>query len=96
LNPKLLPKELKQQTTLAWQQFTDNMEQEYSANPKMQLERQLRQSRRFGNSVIDYMNSEDWNEHWHEFVNYSNSLDRYHKTNILDWYPEFEPYWSKK
>jgi radical SAM protein with 4Fe4S-binding SPASM domain len=96
LNPKLLPKELKQQTTLAWQQFADNMEQEYSANPKMKLERQLRQSRRFGNSVIDYMNSEDWNEHWHEFVNYSNSLDRYHKTNILDWYPEFEPYWSKK
>jgi len=93
LNPKLLPLQLKQQTTEQWNEFSERMQQEYATNPNINLERQLRQSRRFGNSVIDYMNSEDWHEHWQEFVNYSRALDRYHQTNILDWYPEYREYW---
>ena len=87
-----MPAALKQQTTEQWQEFSERMEEEFAINPKINLERQMRQARRFGNSVIDYMNSEDWNEHWQDFVNYTRALDKYHQTNILDWYPEFAPY----
>ena len=41
------------------------------------------------------MNGGDWFEHWQEFINYMRPQDRYHKTNILDVYPEFRPYWEK-
>ena len=55
----------------------------------------LERWKKFGNNVINYMNGEDWSEHWNEFIEYMRPQDRYHNTNILDVYPEFEPYWEK-
>jgi len=38
------------------------------------------------------MNSGDWNQHWHEFVDYSLVLDKNLGTDIITVYPEFEQY----
>jgi hypothetical protein len=45
---------------------------------------------KFGNMIVDYMNSENWHEHWHEFVDYSAVLDDHFKTDLYSVYPEFK------
>ena len=94
LNPKLLPNELKEKVTAEWQAFSQDSSWMSMYTPAFN-ENFLRRMNMFGNNVINYMNGEDWHdEYWHEFVNYSNAQDRYHKTNILDYYPEYEKYWK--
>ena len=36
------------------------------------------------------MNSEDWHDHWTEFIDYSSELDAYFKTNLVEVYPEYK------
>jgi hypothetical protein len=50
---------------------------------------------KFGNQVVDYMNSGDWNKHWNEFIDYSLVLDKNLGTNIIDVYPEFALHFPK-
>jgi len=97
LNPRLLPTELKQQVTDNWRDWSNNAEanlrRTHTSNT-LNINKQIKRTQRFGNSVIDYMNSEDWYEsNWDDFKSYTTALDRHHNTDILDWYPEFKPYW---
>ena len=85
LNPKLLPKELKQQVTNQWQQLRDS--NNYSKQTQNRWQK-------FGDNVVHYMNGEDWHEHWHEFIQYTAAQDKHHNTNILDYYPEYKDYWN--
>ena len=97
LNPRLLPPELKQQVTAQWNDWITNAEtnlRRTQTSNHVDIPTQIRRATRFGNSVVDYMNSEDWHDaHWQEFKNYTTALDKFHGTDILEWYPEFKPYW---
>jgi len=97
LNPRLLPPELKQQVTAQWKDWIANAEtnlRRTQTSNHVDIQTQIKRATRFGNSVVDYMNSENWyDEHWQEFKNYTSALDKFHGTDILEWYPEFKPYW---
>ena len=100
LNPKLLPDQLKQQATYDWNHFIERVKTNQHrwlrgcADDKWNKDC-LQRWKKFGGNIINYMNGEDWFEHWQEFIDYMRPQDRYHKTNILDVYPEFQPYWEK-
>lgn len=94
LNPKLLPKELKEKITTEWNAWIDNIDVNIQKCLK-QLPNTDYQSHRknilkFGQMVIDYMNSADWHEHWHEFLDYSALLDEHFNTKLTEVYPEYE------
>ena len=100
LNPKLLPDQLKQQATYDWNRFIERVETNQHRWLRGDYEEWwngdcLHRWKKFGGNIINYMNGEDWFEHWQEFIDYMRPQDRYHKTNILDVYPEFQPYWEK-
>ena len=45
--------------------------------------------------MIQYMYSEDWyDQHWQEFIDYTNQLDKSRNENILDLVPEFGEFWN--
>lgn len=96
LNPRILPVELKEKTTDSWNKWLENIEENLSKNKKnsIDLENQIMCAKRYGNTVITYMNSSNDNDDWNKFIEYATTLDNYHKTNILEVYPEFKPYWK--
>jgi hypothetical protein len=47
----------------------------------------------WGTSVINYMNSEDRYCDWILFQNYITVMDQHFKSNVLDVFPEFKPFW---
>jgi radical SAM protein with 4Fe4S-binding SPASM domain len=99
LNPKLLPQELKDKVTVEWKEWIKDIDNNIAKNVKYthntDLELHKRSILKFGNQVVDYMNSADWHKHWPEFVDYTNTLDLHLKTDILDVYPEFDNYFTK-
>lgn len=76
LNIKLLPKHLKEKVTKDFY----NVKRETN-DPNVH---------KFGQNVIDYMNSEDLSSEWDTFINYAKSLDRYHGTDLFEVYPEYK------
>ena len=99
LNPKLLPQELKDKVTVEWKEWIKDIDNNIAKNVKYthntDLELHKKSILKFGNQVVDYMNSADWHTHWSEFVDYTNTLDDHLKTDILDVYPEFTNYFTK-
>jgi hypothetical protein len=99
LNPKLLPQELKDKVTAEWTAWIKDIDNNIAKNVKytnnIDLELHKKSVLKFGNQVVDYMNSADWHNHWPEFVDYTNTLDAHLKTDILDVYPEFNNYFTK-
>jgi len=99
LNPKLLPQELKDKVTAEWKEWIKDIDNNIAKNVKYthntDLELHKKSILKFGNQVVDYMNSADWYKHWPEFVDYTNTLDLHLKTDILDVYPEFTNYFTK-
>lgn len=99
LNPKLLPQELKDKVTVEWKEWIKDIDNNIAKNVKytnnIDLELHKKSILKFGNQVVDYMNSADWHKHWPEFVDYTNTLDDHLKTDILDVYPEFANYFTK-
>lgn len=99
LNPKLLPQVLKDKVTAEWEEWKSNIDDNIVKHLKQTRNNDLEQHKqsvlKFGNQVVDYMNSSDWHKHWPEFVDYTNTLDEHLKTNILDVYPEFTEYFKQ-
>jgi organic radical activating enzyme len=99
LNPKLLPQVLKDKVTAEWKEWKSNIDDNIVEHLKQTRNNDLVQHKRsilkFGDQVVDYMNSSDWHKHWPEFVDYTNTLDSHLKTNILDVYPEFTEYFKQ-
>jgi len=95
LNPKLLPQELKDKVTAEWQELTQG-DKTWMGDPDLYFNKvTLDRWKRFGDNVVNYMNGENWyDEHWSEFINYTAAQDRHHNTDILDYYPEYRPYWN--
>ena len=94
LNPKLLPRQIKEKITTEWNDWINNIDINIQRCVKLlpttDIESHRRNILKFGKMVIDYMNSEDWHEHWSEFVDYSAELDEHFKTNLLEVYPEYK------
>ena len=91
----MLPK----QCPLEWKEWVKDIDNNIAKNVKytnnIDLELHKKSILKFGNQVVDYMNSADWHKHWSEFVDYTNTLDDHLKTDILDVYPEFTNYFTK-
>lgn len=100
LNPKLLPKELKEQITTEWHLWCQDIDANITKHLKPcrnnDIEQHKRSLLKFGNQVIDYMNSGDWNQHWSEFTDYARVLDNHLNTDILEVYPEYVKYFQEK
>jgi radical SAM protein with 4Fe4S-binding SPASM domain len=96
LNPKLLPLELKKKVTDDWncwiEDIDSNVLKHLRTNSLTDLDLHKKSIIKFGNQVISYMNSEDLNKYWKEFLDYSNALDNYLKTNLIEVYPEFKDF----
>ena len=94
LNPKLLPFHLKEKITKEWNHWIadidENIRRCVKPLPNTDIESHRKNILKFGQMVIDYMNSEDWHEYWTEFIDYSSELDAYFKTNLLEVYPEYK------
>ena len=94
LNPKLLPRQIKEKITTEWNDWINNIDINIQRCVKLlpttDIESHRRNILKFGKMVIDYMNSEDWHEHWSEFIDYSAELDEHFKTNLLEVYPEYK------
>lgn len=98
LNPRILPKELKVKITEEYNYFIDNLEsiaRQYTNKDKL-VEYYQRRIPVVGKKLIDYMNAKDlYESDWDKFKNYMQVQDKYNKTHILDFYPEFVEYWNE-
>tara|TARA_B100001287_G_scaffold275967_1_gene285224 strand:- start:2874 stop:4175 length:1302 start_codon:yes stop_codon:yes gene_type:complete len=97
LNPRVLPKAIKDKATIEWDQFCNQLDsfidsQDISEKFKDYYKRRLP---KVGGKMIKYMNSRDeYDPGWKSFIEFAKIQDTYHKTNILDYYPEFTEYWD--
>jgi hypothetical protein len=92
INPKILPKKLKDTTTLNWKAFLMQIDSDPMWEGWNDKEKELQKEKikQHGNFAIDYMNSEDLSDNIEDMWGYINVLDKYNKTNFLDVYPEFK------
>jgi hypothetical protein len=90
----LLPLELKEKITTDWTNWIADIDTNIvncvKLLPTTDVESHKKNILKFGNMIVDYMNSENWHEHWHEFVDYSAVLDDHFKTDLYSVYPEFK------
>lgn len=95
LNPKLMPDLMKDLITNKWHDFLEEYPSWLETHSfTLDKNKQLDRVRRFGNTVIKYMNSADWSEHLDLFVDYIRVQDKFHKTDFLQIYPEFNAYFT--
>lgn len=92
LNIKLLPQHLKDKVTEDFNNWMndDPVSKVLSMSSTIDADKQVKRIKTFGNNVIKYMNSENKNDQWNEFLDYSQALDDYHKTDLFKTYPEYK------
>jgi MoaA/NifB/PqqE/SkfB family radical SAM enzyme len=94
LNIKLLPNELKKTVTQDWEQFklnlVDIVKETYTDTSYINF--YTKRVALVGDGIISYMNSEDRSDKWKNFKNYIAAQDKFHNTDILKYYPEYEEY----
>ena len=95
LNPRILPGQIKDAITQKWNQWLNDIDKYIKQkNSKIDIDVQKKAIYRFGGMVIKYMNSKDCSNDWQKFIDYATVLDKFHNTNILENYPEYEKYWK--
>lgn len=93
INPKVLPKEIKQTITQEWTAFKNTLDDsdlwQHSqwTNSKM-VNQQKRRIVRYGDYAVDYMNAEDYSNELPETKNFVEFMDKHNNTNFFDVYPE--------
>ena len=90
LNIKLLPKNLKDEVTRDvnnW--FIDARDKVEMRSTKVNPQKQLQRITKFTQNVLNYMNSEDLHNEWKLFLDYTDALDKFYKTNYLNVYDEY-------
>ena len=85
LNIRVLPSEFKQTVVDRYSEFLTWIDANgFNDHVK-------RHAKEIVNGVISYMQSDNYHDkHWHEFVKYTNDLDRIRQENIKDIEPEFK------
>ena len=56
---------------------------------KVNPQKQLQRITKFTQNVLNYMNSEDLHNEWKLFLDYTDALDKFYKTNYLNVYDEY-------
>jgi len=97
LNPRILPKALKEQITQEYNEFIENLETialQYTQRHSL-IDYYQRRIPVIGKKLINYMNAEDlYDKDWDSFIRNMQVQDAYNNTNVLDYYPEFKEYWN--
>jgi len=87
LNIRVLPEEFKQEVTKRYNEFLSWVE---SSTFNQHVKKHANE---IVTGVINYMTSENYHEqHWHEFVKYTNALDKIRRESIVEIEPEFKKY----
>jgi MoaA/NifB/PqqE/SkfB family radical SAM enzyme len=93
INPKVLPKEIKDTITDEWNKFKLELDNdEYWLHPQWSTEKLVTQQKRrivrFGDYVVNYMNAEDYSAELSETAEYIKFMDKQNGTSFIDVYPE--------
>lgn len=93
INPKVLPLPIKNKITEEWKTFLDNIESNENwshdrwKTSQLKYE-QIKRIRSYGNSVIEYMNAEDYTDTLPQTKDYIEKLDNVNGGSFADTYPE--------
>lgn len=93
INPKVLPKDIKDQITRTWTEFKENIEDpalwthSQWSNPRL-VEQQKRRIVRYGDYAVNYMNAEDYSNELAETADYIRFMDQQNNTDFKSVYPE--------
>ena len=95
LDPQVLPSYLKKRLTNNFLEWTNaDIEQKIQTldvNKHLKLEPAIFFIKKFGNHIIEHMNSKDtFDENFDTFLDYANVLDKKLNTNFEDVYPEYK------
>lgn len=92
INPRILPKELKEETTRKYNEFIDNVENEpiWDGWSEKSKKEQIRRFHKNGKINLDYMNSVDTSNNISDMWEYIALMDKHSNTNFFDVYPEFK------
>lgn len=95
INPKVLPKDIKQTVTEEWNAFKSNLDDstlwqhDQWRNDKL-VSQQKKRIIRYGDYAVDYMNSEDYSNSLADTKEYIEFMDRKNNTDFIKVYPELE------
>ena len=94
INPKVLPKEIKQTITQEWTAFKQTLDTDASLwahsqwiNTKL-VNQQKKRIIRYGDYAVNYMNAEDYSGDLTETRSFVKFMDKQNNTNFADVYPE--------
>jgi len=94
INPKVLPKEIKQTITQEWTAFKQTLDTDASlwahsqwTNTKL-VNQQKKRIIRYGDYAVNYMNAEDYSGDLTETRSFVKFMDKQNNTNFADVYPE--------
>lgn len=93
INPKVLPKAIKDQITADWTAFKETIDDpalwthSQWSNPKL-VEQQKRRIVRYGDYAVDYMNAEDYSGDLKETADFIHFMDKHNNTDFKSVYPE--------
>ena len=95
INPKVLPKAIKDKITEEWRRFIlflddDSLWDHSKWNDSKIKEMQKLRIVKFGNYAIDYMNAEDYSDQINQTVSYIKFMDEQSNTDFKSVYPEFQ------
>jgi len=102
INPKVLPKDIKDQITAEWAAFKSTLDTDAELwlhdkwqNAKL-VETQKRRIIRYGDYAVNYMNAEDYSSDLKETADYINFMDQHNNTDFKSVYPELVSVLSSK
>ena len=94
INPKVLPKEIKQTITQEWTAFKQTLDTDASLwahsqwiNTKL-VNQQKKRIIRYGDYAVNYMNAEDYSSDLTETRSFIEFMDKQNNTDFADVYPE--------
>ena len=94
INPKVLPKEIKQTITQEWTAFKQTLDTDASlwahsqwTNTKL-VNQQKKRIIRYGDYAVNYMNAEDYSSDLTETRSFIEFMDKQNNTDFADVYPE--------
>ena len=96
LNPKILPTTLKEKVTTEWFDFFETIDgiidNTFPNKDERWKNRYKHRVKQRGDYILTYINSENAEDEWHKFYDFIKHQDKFHKTNVIDYYPEFKDY----
>lgn len=95
INPKVLPKAIKNKITDEWKRFILDLDDDSLWNHSKWNDSRIKEMQKlrivkFGNYAVDYMNSEDYSDQINQTIGYIKFMDEQSDTDFKLVYPEFQ------